>query len=73
MITAILNTKIFLAARLGCFQGDERGVTTTEYAIMLVLVALAVVVAVPDFKDGIIATFVTTENTLNSGLQGSAG
>ena len=68
MIAAIVHTKSFVASRLGRLCGDERGVTTTEYAIMLVLVALAVAVSVPDFRDGIIATFVTTQNTLNSGL-----
>lgn len=68
MMAMMLHIKTFLAARMGRLHDDEAGVTATEYAIMLVLVSLAVVVAVPDFRNGVINTFATTQATLNSGL-----
>ena len=51
------------------FSGSaESGVTATEYAIMLVLICIAVVVSVPGFRDGVINTFATTMTVLNTGL-----
>ena len=72
MIAMVLHTKIFLAARIGRLHNDESGVTSTEYAIMLVLVALAVVIAVPGFREGVINTFIVTGDTLDTGLNNAA-
>ncbi len=40
--------------------GDEKGVTTVEYAIMLALVALAVAAATPGLSDAVVAVFEAT-------------
>ncbi len=40
--------------------GDDKGVTTVEYAIMLALVALAVAAATPGLSDAVIAVFTAT-------------
>lgn len=72
MIAARLLTQLLVAARPTSSFDDERGVTTTEYAIMLVLVAIAVVIAVPDFRNGIIDTFTMTQDTLNTGLENAS-
>jgi Flp pilus assembly pilin Flp len=44
---------------------DERGVTTVEYAVMLVLVAIAVIVAAPNITSAVVAVFskIATELT----------
>ncbi|HSR67194.1 MAG TPA: Flp family type IVb pilin [Acidobacteriota bacterium] len=43
-----------LLARL---SNDERGVTTAEYAVMLVLVAIAVATAAPNISQAITGVF----------------
>ncbi len=40
--------------------GDEKGVTTVEYAIMLALVALAVAAATPGLSSAVITVFTDT-------------
>ena len=47
------ETKIEMTAK----RNREKGVTTVEYAIMLVLVAIAVAGATPGISDAILGTF----------------
>jgi Flp pilus assembly pilin Flp len=44
--------------------GDEKGVTTVEYAIMLALVALAVAAATPGLSDAVITVFTDTTTAM---------
>ena len=44
--------------------GDEKGVTTVEYAIMLALVALAVAAATPGLSDAVVDVFVATTDEM---------
>ena len=48
-----LNTSL----RLKGLKNDESGVTTVEYAVMLVLVAIAVIIAAPNISSAVIAVF----------------
>ena len=58
----------YIQAYFGTLHKDnERGVTTVEYAIMLVLVAIAVAASQPGIKNAIINTFNTTASVLNAG------
>ena len=43
----------------------QKGVTTVEYAVMLVLVALAIALATPSIKPAILATFNAVSSVLN--------
>ena len=43
----------------------ERGVSTLEYAVMLALVALAVALATPNIRDGVLGVFETTATIIN--------
>lgn len=72
MLTLMTHVKTFMGARLGQLRDDERGVTTVEYAIMLVLVAIAVAASTPGIKDAVINTFSTMANTLNTGLSNAS-
>jgi Flp pilus assembly pilin Flp len=47
--------------------GDEKGVTTVEYAIMLALVALAVAAATPGLSDAVVAVFEATTDEMDLG------
>ena len=51
--------------------GDVRGVTTVEYAIMLVLIAIAVAGSSPGLRDAVVNTFNLTADTLNNASAGS--
>lgn len=53
------------------FLKEEAGVTTTEYAIMLSLVALAVALASPNIRDAVTEVFGTTSRAL-SHVEGQA-
>jgi Flp pilus assembly pilin Flp len=44
---------------------EEQGVTTVEYAVMLVLVALAIALAAPNIKTAILATFNAVSSVLH--------
>ncbi len=48
-----LNTSL----RLKGLKNDQSGVTTVEYAVMLVLVAIAVIIAAPNISSSVIAVF----------------
>lgn len=69
----MLTLMTYVKAYFGTLRDDERGVTTVEYAIMLVLVAIAVAASTPGIKDAVINTFSTTANTLTSGLANATG
>jgi Flp pilus assembly pilin Flp len=43
---------------------QDKGVTTIEYAIMLVLIAIAVAIASPNVKSAVIQVFSTTGSVL---------
>jgi Flp pilus assembly pilin Flp len=43
----------------------QEGVTTVEYAVMLVLVALAIALAAPSIKTAILATFNAVSSVLS--------
>ena len=44
---------------------DRRGVTTVEYAVMLVLVAIAVMLAAPNISTAVLGVFTQIANLLN--------
>ena len=48
------------------FVKDERGIETSEYALMLVLIAIALITAVTFLKDAIANAFNDTANTLGT-------
>jgi Flp pilus assembly pilin Flp len=48
------------------FVKDERGIETSEYAIMLVLIAIALIVAITYLKDAIAKAFQDTANTIDN-------
>jgi Flp pilus assembly pilin Flp len=52
-------------AQLRGYRKDEKGVTTVEYAVMLALVALAVALATPNIRDGVVGIFDATSTQLN--------
>jgi len=48
------------------FIKDERGIETSEYAIMLVLIAIALIVAIQFLRQAIAGAFNRTASTINS-------
>ncbi len=64
MVTIMTRCRI-LVAQLRGFGKDEKGVTTVEYAVMLALVALAVALATPNIRDGVVGIFDATSTQLN--------
>lgn len=48
------------------FIKDERGIETSEYAIMLVLIAIALIIAVTTLKNAIAAAFNETANVIDN-------
>ena len=47
------------------FIRDERGIETSEYAIMLVLIAIALIIAIGILRNAIGNAFRTAANTIN--------
>jgi Flp pilus assembly pilin Flp len=43
----------------------QRGVTTVEYAIMLVLISIAVAIASPNISSAVVSVFGKTSSVLN--------
>ena len=43
---------------------QQKGVTTIEYAIMLVLIAIAIAVAAPNVKNAVLSVFSETASVL---------
>lgn len=60
-----LGTSLRMRSLGSDIVNDERGVTTVEYAVMLVLVAIAVIVAAPNITNAVVAVFgkIATELT----------
>ncbi len=56
MLTMLSQCRIFVE-RMREYGKDEKGVTTVEYGIMLVLVAIAVAAATPGLADAVVTTF----------------
>jgi Flp pilus assembly pilin Flp len=48
------------------FVKDERGIETSEYAIMLVLIAIALIIAVTTLKNAIAEAFNDTAVVINN-------
>ena len=49
------------------YRGDDKGVTTVEYAIMLALVAVAVALATPGISDAVTSVFDEAVTAMSSG------
>ncbi len=47
-----------------CSRRDERGQTMVEYVMLIVLVALAVFIVMPNIKDAILKVFQNTSSAL---------
>ncbi len=65
MLTMLTQCRILVERIRG--YGDEKGVTTVEYAIMLALVALAVAAATPGLSDAVVAVFEATTTEMDLG------
>jgi Flp pilus assembly pilin Flp len=52
-----LGTSLRLKALPGDLKNDERGVTAVEYAVMLVLVAIAIILGSPNISSAVLAVF----------------
>jgi Flp pilus assembly pilin Flp len=48
------------------YQGDDKGVTTVEYAIMLALVAVAVALSTPGISDAVTSVFDEAATAMSS-------
>ena len=57
MMESLQNMWLSTTLRLKSLKNDERGVTTVEYAVMLVLVAIAVIIAAPNISSSVVAVF----------------
>ena len=51
---------------LARFSGQDKGVTTVEYAIMLALVAVAVALATPGISDAVTSVFDEAATAMSS-------
>jgi Flp pilus assembly pilin Flp len=51
---------------LARFSGEDKGVTTVEYAIMLALVAVAVALATPGISDAVTSVFDEAATAMSS-------
>ena len=63
MMETLQNMWIGASLRLKSLRGDlandERGVTAVEYAVMLVLVAIAILIATPNLSSAVLNVFST--------------
>jgi Flp pilus assembly pilin Flp len=53
------------------FVKDERGLEGSEYALLLALIAIAIVVAVTGLKDAIVAKFEEADTVISTGAPAS--
>ncbi len=67
MLKMLTQCRIFVE-RMREYGKDERGVTTVEYAIMLVLVALAVVGAAPGVAGAVTGVFIDMTAALGAAI-----
>ncbi len=63
MFKMLTECRIFVDRMRG-YEKAEKGVTTVEYAVMLALVALAVALAAPNIRDGVVNIFDLTSDEL---------
>ena len=68
-----LGTALRLKSLKSDLENDERGVTAVEYAVMLVIVAIAIITLTPDLRQTIVNVFSTIESELSAGLTAAAG
>ncbi len=66
MFKMLMQCRIFVEQMRGRYGNAEKGVTTVEYAVMLALVALAVALAAPNIRDGVVNIFDTTATELGN-------
>jgi Flp pilus assembly pilin Flp len=52
-----LGTSLRLKALPADMKNDERGVTAVEYAVMLVLVAIAIILGTPSISSAVLQVF----------------
>lgn len=52
-----LGTSLRLKSLRGDLASDERGVTAVEYAVMLVLVAIVIIIASPNISSAVVGVF----------------
>ena len=64
MFTILTYCRSFVDRMRG-YEKAEKGVTTVEYAVMLALVALAVALATPNIRDGVVGIFDATKAQLD--------
>ncbi len=64
MLTMWIQGRNFVERIRGTYGNAEKGVTTVEYAVMLALVALAVALAAPNIRDGVVTIFDNTATEL---------
>ena len=57
MMESLQKLWLGTSLRLKNLSNDESGVTTVEYAAMLVLVAIAVIIASPNISSAVVAVF----------------
>ena len=57
MMESLQKMWIDTGLRLQGLKNDQSGVTTVEYAVMLVLVAIAVIIAAPNISSSVVAVF----------------
>jgi Flp pilus assembly pilin Flp len=61
-----LGTSLRMKALAGDLRSDERGVTAVEYAVMLVLVAIVIIVGTPGISDAVMSVFSDTATFLTA-------
>ena len=52
---------------LRLLRKNQKGVTTVEYAVMLVLVAIAVMIAAPNISTAVVDVFTNVSSRLTAG------
>lgn len=52
-----LGASLRMKALAGDLKSDERGVTAVEYAVMLVLVAIAIIIGSPSISSAVLQVF----------------
>jgi len=77
MMQKLQNMWLGATLRLQCLksdlESDERGVTAIEYAVMLVLVAIAIILLVPGLRSSVVAVFNRISSELTLGLASAGG
>ncbi len=66
MLKLLIQCRTFVERIRGSYGNAEKGVTTVEYAVMLALVALAVALAAPNIRDGVVNIFNATATELTT-------